>query len=80
MNNLHDVKMKFVKLQDARLTNIQAFHHSVSEEFYDLDSISFENTEIKQDYFTKRPELTVFKTTKEQHYCMEELFRLSEGQ
>jgi hypothetical protein len=33
-SNLHEVRLRVVRLQDVRLKNQQSFHHSVSEEFY----------------------------------------------
>jgi hypothetical protein len=52
---VHEVRLKVVRLQDARLKNQHSFHHSVSEEFYELDSSTFENTNVNQDYFTRQP-------------------------
>lgn len=58
------------KLEDARLKNQQSYHHSVSEEFYELDSSTFYNTDINQDYFTRQPELLPYKLGSDQHYCL----------
>jgi len=54
-SSVHEVRLKVVRLQDARLKNQHSFHHSVSEEFYELDSSTFENTNVNQDYFTRQP-------------------------
>lgn len=78
-SNRHDVTMGHAKLHDVRLHPMQAVHVSDSEEFYDVNSSTFEQVAVEQNYFREKPHLTQFTLQPQQHYCMEELFRCSQA-
>ena len=74
--------MKYVTVHDVRLPNHATVHNQISassDEFFEIDSSTFYNEHVNQDYFTNQPELLEFKLSNQQHLCMEELLRVSDG-
>lgn len=44
VDNKHSVSMKYVTIHDVKLPNpLASHHHSISDEFYDIDSSTFYN-------------------------------------